>query len=80
MSILHITNLGAIPRWKVLLSMFLPSRPIWQVSDETIVRLETNSEHYESAVVTGLKAGTATVDYAGVKCEITVQSKEEKQS
>lgn len=54
--------------------------PIWQVSDETIVRLETNSEHYESAVVTGLKAGTATVDYAGVKCEITVQSKEEKQS
>ena len=47
--------------------------PIWQVSDETIVSIETNSNNYACVVITGLKAGWVTVDYAGVKCEIIVE-------
>lgn len=47
--------------------------PIWQVSDETIVSIETNSDQYALAVITGLKAGKVTVDYDDVKCEIIVQ-------
>ncbi|MBE7078777.1 MAG: hypothetical protein E7380_02815 [Clostridiales bacterium] len=47
--------------------------PIWQVSDETIVKIEINSENYAIAEIKGLKSGKVTVDYAGVKCEITVQ-------
>ena len=53
-----------------------PPPPSWQVSDPTIVKLETNSENYETAVVTGLKAGTVTVEWAGVqsiRCEINVE-------
>lgn len=47
--------------------------PIWKVADETIVRLETNTNQYSSVTVTGLKTGKTTVEYDGVKCEITVQ-------
>lgn len=48
------------------------STPIWEVSDPTIVKLETNFEDYGTVVVTGLKPGKVTVGYAGVYCEITV--------
>lgn len=47
--------------------------PIWQVSDETIVSIETNSDNYALAVITGLKAGKVTVDYDSIKCEIIIQ-------
>ena len=47
--------------------------PIWQVSDETIVSIETNSADYRFVTITGLKSGTVTLDYAGVKCEIIVR-------
>ena len=47
--------------------------PIWQVSNETIVSIETNVEHYETVVITGLKSGKVTIDFAGVTCEITVR-------
>lgn len=46
---------------------------IWQVSDETIVSIEINSDNYGSIVITGQKSGKVTVDFAGVKCEIVVQ-------
>lgn len=47
--------------------------PIWQASDETIASIETNLEKYTSVMLTGLKQGKVTIDYDGVKCEITVQ-------
>ncbi len=46
--------------------------PIWQVSNETVIRIETDSENYLSAIITGLKAGKTTVEYADVRCEIIV--------
>lgn len=57
-------------------NVFPTPPPSWQVSDPTIVDIKTNSENYETAVITGLKAGTVTVEWAGVqsiRCEIRVK-------
>lgn len=56
-------------------NIFLTPPPVWQVSDPTVVKIETNSENYGTAVIKGLKPGKVTVEYAGVRsvsCEITV--------
>lgn len=47
---------------------------VWQVSDETVVRLETDAGNYFTVMIEGLKPGEVTIDYAGVRCEIKVMS------
>lgn len=46
--------------------------PIWQISDETIACLETDTNNYGNAIITGLKSGEVIVEIAGVSCKIKV--------
>ena len=69
--IARLTEIEKVEKDKSNIVSVIP--PIWQVSDETIVSIETNTENYAIVEVKGLKPGTVTIDYAGVDCEITVQ-------
>ena len=45
----------------------------WEVSDETIVSLETDYNDYFTAIVRGLRPGRVTVGIDGINCEIIVK-------
>lgn len=67
----RLSTVEAVEKDKSNFTSIIP--PVWQVSDEAVVSLETSAENIAVATITGLKAGKITVDYAGVKCEITVE-------
>jgi len=67
----RLSTIEKVEKDKSNVVSIIPS--IWQVSDETVVGLQTNSENYNVVTVTGLKKGKVTVDFGGVTCEITVQ-------
>lgn len=46
--------------------------PIWQISDETIARLKTDTNNDGNAIIIGITSGEVTVEIAGVSCKIKV--------